>query len=68
MLYTFLFLLGILLGSIIAAILIRKNSVGSLKVASDEDDTYLFVEFSTDPTDVIKHNKYVTFKVDLTQK
>lgn len=58
-------LVGVLIGVIATLIITRPRPIGSLRIdESDPDDgPYLFLELSTDPN-VIKQDKYVTFKVD----
>lgn len=72
MFYTFiaigLFLVGFILGAVLSVIILRKKSVGSLKMVYDDSDgPYLFLELTKDPNS-IKDKSYVALKVDISQK
>lgn len=61
-----IFIIGILLGCIISAVIFRVKSIGSLRIdASDPDDKpYLFLELSKEVGAVCR-KKYVTLKVNV---
>ena len=60
-----MFVVGILVGCVIALSIFRMKSVGSLRIdTSDPDDgPYLFLELSKD-VGVVYQRKYVTLKVN----
>ena len=64
MVYIGIFILGLIAGSVAAAIISRKKSIGALITTSDEDGTYLFLALSKDPS-IISQKKYVTLKVNI---
>lgn len=62
--YVFVFALGVVVGCIIAIIVSRVKSVGSLRCDSvDEDGPYLFLELSRSVYTILQR-KYITLKVD----
>lgn len=65
--FAIIFVLGLVVGGIITSIIFKRNAIGSLKAVRDEDDVYFFMELSTSPS-LIPSKKYVTLKVDITQK
>lgn len=60
-----IFVIGIFVGYVIALLIFRTRSVGSLRIdTSDPDDgPYLFLELSKD-MDVVYQKKYVTLRVN----
>lgn len=48
MLYVFIFIIGIVCGTLINRLLLKKHSIGALRIDnSDPDGPYLFLELST---------------------
>lgn len=57
-------LIGVIVGYILAVTLKRGKSAGTLKIdSSDPEGPYLFLELSKD-VDIIRGEQYVTFRVD----
>lgn len=63
MLYVFIFIIGIVCGTFIGRLLLKKHSVGTLRIDnSDPDGPYLFLELSTNIPSFSK-KKQVTLNV-----
>lgn len=63
MLYVFIFIIGIVCGSFISHLLLKKHSIGTLRIDnSDSDGPYLFLELSTNISSFNK-KKQVTLNV-----
>ena len=61
--------IGVVIGFIFKTIFSRPKTIGILRVdrSDPEDGPYLFLELSSEEAaKSIKHNDYVTFKVDTT--
>lgn len=63
MLYVFIFIIGIVCGAFIRHLLVKKHSIGTLRIDnSDSDGPYLFLELSTNISSFNK-KKQVTLNV-----
>jgi len=66
MLYIIYLMGGILIGIMVSSFgwlnYIRNHTYGTLKQAHDEGETYLFLELSTTPDEIKRHER-VVFKV-----
>ena len=63
MLYVFIFIIGIVCGAFISRLLLKKHSIGTLRIDnSDSDGPYLFLELSTNISSFSK-KKQVTLSV-----
>ena len=58
------FVLGVLFGCVIAMVVFRVKSVGSLRVDNSDpsDAPYLFLELSKN-VDIVRKKKYISLKV-----
>lgn len=64
-LFLLVFLLGLVVGCILATVVSKPNHVGSLRVhTSDPDGPYLFLQLEQNIDSVLKED-YVTLKVDV---
>lgn len=59
-----LYLIGVLVGSVITQIILRKRHIGYLRIDNSDpsDNPYIFLEL-TKPMDVIYTKQYVTLEV-----
>ncbi len=63
MLYVFIFIIGIVCGTFISRLLLKKHNIGTLRIDnSDSDGPYLFLELSTNISSFNK-KKQVTLNV-----
>ena len=58
-----IFIIGILVGFVLQSTLMAKHIKGNLRLRSDGEDAYLFVELNT-TVDKLAGHKVVTFKVE----
>lgn len=58
-----IFVAGVLLGFLLQSTLMAKHIKGNLRMKSDGEDAYLFVELNTTVDKLVNH-KVVTFKVN----
>ena len=59
-----MFLLGVCIGCLFTSRTLETESVGTLKIMTDEDGTYLFMELKEPGISSFAGKEYVTIKVD----
>lgn len=58
-----MFVLGVIVGFILQSTLMAKHIKGNLRIKSDGEESYLFVELNS-TVDKLANHKVVTFKVN----
>lgn len=65
MLYVFIFIIGIVCGAFISNLLLKKHSIGTLRIDnSDPDGPYLFLELSTNISSFNKKKQVILNVLD----
>lgn len=62
--FIIVFVVGIIMGSVVANAIFRRHTIGSLRIDNSDtnDEPYLFLEMTCDVGDIYKH-KYVLMDV-----